>query len=194
MAKCNKCNIQINKSDEPPAVSCSKCSLYWHVLCAGLRCTPRDKLNWRCDACRLNQSKKTVKSKVTAHEDSSSPKSPVVIEGEEIVANIKDLRQELESIKKDMNEKAPNIQVGLEKRIEIVEAKLMDLENLGDLLNGFQVRVTALEECNNYLEQCERVNNLEVHGLAEQPNEQPIDVILRISDFLGIAMTRTDIR
>ncbi|XP_068625821.1 uncharacterized protein [Battus philenor] len=182
MPNCTKCDVAI-KSEDLSALLCCKCSAYWHVLCAGLRSTPRDKHNWRCDLCRITQYKKQSKGASNSR-----------IDTEGIVSNIKDLRKEIDSLKKDMSKEGSNSKLNLEERIDIIEAKLLDLESVGDLVSGLYLRVAVLEERNHYMEQFERVKNLEFHGLTEHDNEQLLEIVLRIATLLEVAVTATDIK
>ncbi|CAB3248384.1 unnamed protein product [Arctia plantaginis] len=176
--KCHKCHNGFNKDDEATYIVCSKCGLYWHFICTTLRASPRDPTNWKCELCKVD----TNKNKPKKPETSPSPLS--VVDTNQIINDIKDLRKEMCSIKQDMSDREQNNPqsvegISLEQRISIVEAKILDLENLSDIIKAVQMSVYALEERHHILEQSERICDLELHGVTEYNNEELHDMVVR---------------
>lgn len=185
MTKCSKCEISIKPDDTASNVSCKLCGLYWHVTCAALRVKPRDSSSWQCTSCKSNSTKKGKQA------DRSEP-SPTNINNAEILKSIKDLRLEMNSIKKDLH--AGDILVTLEDRIAAAETKLLELEDISEKIINLQQRVFDLEERNMVLDQADRVRNLELHGLTEYPQEDLTQTVVRAGNMVGLNLNETDLK
>lgn len=192
MLKCNKCDNNISKTEDASTVRCSKCGLYSHIACAALRAKPRDAVNWKCAQCKLiPPNKKTQESAAVSPSAVLSPAG-----SDRIVNDIKDLRCEMDSIKKDLlnSNAAEAHQSDLEERIAAAEAKLIKLENISDIITSLQERVSALEEKNQYLEQAERISHLELHGLTEHVAENLVSVVVQTGKVAGVSIAESDLK
>lgn len=181
MAKCNKCEIAFKPDDTTPDVTCKSCGLYWHVACTALRTKPRDPSIWQCTPCKASNIRKIMQ------ESFSTP-----INNVDILNSIKDLRLEMNSIKKDLH--AGEFLDSLKNRITAAETKLLGLEGISKQIESLQKRVVDLEERNLTLDQANRILNLEFHGLPEYPQENLPQTLVRIGKIAGVNITEVDLK
>lgn len=184
MSKCNKCDIAIKPEETNLFLTCKSCGLYWHVSCTALRVKPRDSTGWQCASCKAGNTKK----------GRPATNSPIPSTGNdaELLKNIKDLRLEMNSIKKDMH--AGKFLATLEDRIATAETKLLELEDISEQIACLQQRVFDLEERNLVLDQADRVRNLELHGLTEYPQENLTQAVIQASNITGVNITENDLK
>lgn len=178
---CNKCNFQIATEE----VKCHNCLMYYHFHCAGVkeatynRKKADQKTQWKCASC------KNIENKQNSGEDNL-----IVLKS----INVK--LEKLESIADDMKNIKDTIEFLTNKYDELMEEfndyKTKTIQNERQISqlkseNAFLHRgLTMAQDQINSLEQYNRRDNVEIHGVDVKKGETVENIVESIGNLLNL--------
>lgn len=188
---------------------CKKC---YHFECSAIseptykRMTDTKRKNWKCTECRKDGG---IVSKVTCPgsvQERSRTRSTV----EDVTGELKDGQQEgkpdvsdTQTLLVNMNNKLTNINleiIELKKSVDFMSEKydkllleVKDLRQFKEKHSNIGVEIKTLENRINDMEQYSRIKNVEIKGVEEIRNENLKEIIVEISDKIGVKLENKDI-
>lgn len=213
MNKCDKCNKVITKKN--PGMECSKCEKIVHgtTQCSGLTSKQlsalraADNLEWMCQECRLNTSKRRSFIIPEADDDANSDQF-CDKHNQSVQINVKqllsDIAQEVEmAVKREMRELTISLQFHTEKIDDMVESmeslkktiqelkkKNVDLSNKNIHL---ETRIGALEQRIHEIEQENLTSYVEITNVPSlEENQNPMEIVKKLANHINASVEEVE--
>lgn len=195
--QCNKCtsNIGTNK----PGLQCDGfCKLFYHAKCVNISAKQLAVLNegaeagvsWLCDSCRT-----------TGNNDCpGQSEGKLNTQTQDALLNtLLDLKSEIRAVRTEQAELLTSVQFCSDK-ISDFEAKLLKIDEYMSKTDHLAIENSNLKKdisMLNYklseIEQFSRINNVEIQGVPVKQNENIINIIQQIGDYIGVNIEQNKI-
>ncbi|KAG7304971.1 hypothetical protein JYU34_010399 [Plutella xylostella] len=216
MAKCSTCSTLVNKNN--PGLQCSKCKKWIHGKCASLSAEQLNVLfltksvEWQCKTCvgktkptRLscilpdNEEEETYEAEETGT-DRDTKMMLQEIKNEVQTTIRRELKREIQTVIREelqrslqfFSDKIDDYEKTQKETTEKIATMDKQLHNLTNTCSYLQKYSGALEQKIIDLEQNERQLNLEIVGLEELPNEEPMAIVKKLGELMKVSTTEIE--
>ncbi|XP_045500730.1 uncharacterized protein LOC123698181 [Colias croceus] len=195
--KCTACGKFCATID---GAKCNKCSAIYHKQCMNISPGSRNISKWMCKECMNKHDLPVITdlSLPVGDEAKNKQNSPEQFQSPSLVDEIKLLRSELSGLRLDMTSFTAAIHE-FNKRLGDVEARLLRLESQDMQASSEHTSaassdaIAKLEARLNQSEQENLLNDVEVTGVVESSNENPIHVVITLAQKIGVELSEHDI-
>lgn len=193
--KCAKCTKGVTKRS--PGLQCNKCSRWWHASCAeishdqlnALQATESLALDWKCRTCAGTAKHKRLSCILPdAEEEGTSD-----IDTDGLTSNI--TSQILTDIRREIRETIrTELQISLQfysDKIDDYELSVSNLQGsvkcLENTVKNLTLKNQVLEQRLSAMEQTQLRDVLELCGVAEKADENPLEETRKVAKILNLS-------
>ncbi|XP_046972771.1 uncharacterized protein LOC124539422 [Vanessa cardui] len=199
MSKCDACKNNITKTS--PGLECSKCERIVHLnnKCTGLtnkqitalKAAP--SLEWTCQQCQ-QESPRRYASIIIPEEEEEDDESPVQINANKFLKNItKEVEKTIKSELRELNDSLQFHSAKLDEVVECIDAFKKTIKNLErknieltNKNNNLEIRLGALEQRLQELEQEKLAKFIEIANVPYQKNEEIKEIVEKVAIKLKV--------
>ncbi|XP_046969393.1 uncharacterized protein LOC124536818 [Vanessa cardui] len=199
MSKCDACKKNITKTS--PGLECSKCERIVHLnnKCTGLtnkqitalKAAP--SLEWTCQQCQ-QESPRRYASIIIPEEEEEDDESPVQINANKFLKNItKEVEKTIKSELRELNDSLQFHSAKLDEVVECIDAFKKTIKNLErknieltNKNNNLEIRLGALEQRLQELEQEKLAKFIEIANVPYQKNEEIKEIVEKVAIKLKV--------
>lgn len=203
MNTCNVCNKNVTKKS--PAITCCQCDTVVHerVECSGLNNKQRaalraaESLEWVCNKCQMSSSRRTSFLTIDDDEDEDTlaeRSGNLDIDMKKLFANItkevnKIVMRELAAVMKSVEHASHKIDE-YEETMKNSTNRIADLERKQTALKNqnthLELKVAALEQRLESLDQAALMDYIEIVGIPYQENEDITKIVHKVGSVLQV--------
>ncbi|CAK1580801.1 unnamed protein product [Parnassius mnemosyne] len=209
MVKCINCPKHINKKN--PGLQCSKCGKWLHASCASISIdqltalSATEAVDWKCKACVGSQKPKRLSYIIPDPDEDDGETSeaegsitaasgrtmgnkmlqPVLQQLRTEIRNI--IREELQQTLKYYSDKIDEYSVKInnyETHVKTLEKQCIDLKSN---LKNINLKCSVLESKINQLEQNQLMCQIEICGVKESANEDPVNIAKQVATKMQVS-------
>uniref|UniRef100_A0A2A4IZ17 PHD-type domain-containing protein n=1 Tax=Heliothis virescens TaxID=7102 RepID=A0A2A4IZ17_HELVI len=212
---CASCQKPLRSSN----IKCSKCDLLFHVACANAgnqtRLSNETKITWICPTCQNKGPKKLISPAKTVPDTGELDKTSTAacklqqttISPHAIPSNsnssdseiLRSLSSEIQFLRGDVGDLKSHIKYLTEhltqcySRLEEYDTRIKTLEKREEQIIELNNTITNLRDQLNNQGQASLKNELEISGIDEHKNENPLHIILVMAHKIGVTLEEHDI-
>ncbi|KAK5642794.1 hypothetical protein RI129_008961 [Pyrocoelia pectoralis] len=185
---CNKCARVISDKDRPNSILCSECKTHFHSFClniSDLEIKVIDRKVWKCPSCIIG-----VQPYISKGACSNPSNGDLMEKLLEIEAYHKNTEQQINA---SLNLCHIKLDENAQELVKISHRIDKNVENIQDVITKnihLEREVGALKMQLDSVDQYNRRNTIEIHGIPCLKHEDVRDLILQVGNALGVTIER----